>query len=397
MFKHKYTIRALWLALALLPLPAFAADACPGADAAAHAAREAGLRWKKMLDAREDDSDSDLSASDRQAIGAYKQALGAALDARLACSGEKTDPATLQRTLAAGLGWGKPSQFLRIDTQRRATPRPLMLVRLDFGIPCGDDNLLAGYAWERQRGWQRVLDWQSGDYKDISGAYGDGFSFAALPGGQVVVAYGTPWCTSNWSGFHAAVIAPADGAAAQRVLFQSETYYFRGDGVGVRLKEIPGGFELRARVSSLDPAVLVRTGIYRYRVHGDTVQRVQPAAVHGRDFVDEWLNVDDALARAWSDPAAADALVQARQGLREQCDALFRFGPLRACAGGKNRYQAEIELDDTSASEQPRDWTPHYWYALFRQERHGFTMLGLGKTPDAACTGPDLLAGRRDH
>jgi len=126
------------------------------------------------------------------------------------------------------------------------------------------------------------------------------------------------------------------------------------------------------------------------------VQRVQPAATNGRDFVDEWLGLDDALARAWSDPAAADAVLRARQGLRKQdkaIEALFSYDPVRACAGGKNRYQVEIELDDTTAGKQPKDRTPHHWYyALIRQEQNGFTMLGLSTTPDAASKGPNLMA-----
>ena len=402
MFRHRYRIPALWLALALLPLPALAADACPQADAAALAAREAGQRWRQIFDGRAEDSLYDLSAPEREAIGAYKRALAEAIDARLACSGEKIDPAALRRTLAAALNVAaqpappkdkaaSPDQLL-IEVERSAVPHPLILVRAGFAIPCGDDNLLAGYAWNSGH-WQRVLHWHSGDYQEVSGAYGDGFSFAALPGGQVVVAYGTPWCTSNWSHFRAAVIAPANGTAGQRVLFQMDADYFRDE--NIRLKKRPDGFELRAPVLSHDPGVLFRPGIFRYRVHGETVQRVQPAAANGRGFVDEWLGLDDVLARAWSDPAAADAVLQARQGLRKQdeaTEALFSYGPVRACAGGENRYQVEIELRDTTASKQWQDWPSYYWYALIRQEQNGFTMLGLSATPDAACKGPDLMA-----
>ena len=404
LFKHPYALPALWLALVLLPLPALAAGSCPKADAAAQTAREAGQRWRQMFDARAEDSLYDLSAPEREAIGAYKRALAEAIDARLACSGKTADPAALRRTLAAALNVAaqpaspkdnaaSPDQLL-IEVERSAAPRPLILVRAGFVIPCGDDNLLTGYAWKDGR-WQRVLHWHSGDYQEVSGAYGDGFSFAALPGGQVALAYGTPWCTSNWSHFRAAVIAPANGAAGQRVLFQLDADYFREE--NVRLAKRPAGFELRATVASRDGGVHSRPGIFRYRVHGETVQRVQPAAANGRDFVDEWLGLDDALARAWSDPAAADAVLRARQNFRDQekaTEALFSYGPVRACTGGKNRYQAEIEFDDTTASEQPEDWTPHYWYALIRQEKNGFTMLGLSRTPDAACKGPDLMAGK---
>jgi hypothetical protein len=263
-----------------------------------------------------------------------------------------------------------------------------MLVRAGFAIPCGDDNLLTGYAWQ-QGGWQRVLQWQRDDYQEVSGAYGDGFSFAALPGGQVVVATGTPWCTSIWSRFRAAVIAPASGAVPQRVLFQTETSYLREE--VLRLKKLPDGFEVRAPVASRDTDVFMRPGIFRFRVDGETVRRVQPAAANGRDFVDEWLGLADTLARAWSDSAAAAAALQARQNLMARfkaAEANISYGPVRACAGGKDRYQVEIELAG-AAAKPSQDW-----YALIRQEQNGFAMLRLGTAPDAACSGPDLMSKR---
>jgi len=402
MSKHPYAIPVLWLALVLLPLPALAAGSCPKADAAAQVAREAGQHWKKMLDAREDRNSictgGDLSVPDREAIRAYKRALGEAIDARLACSGDKIDPAALQRTLAAALGGGKPGEFLVIYAQRSAAPRPLMLVRANFGLPCGDDNLLLGYAW-RQGGWQRVLDWQSGDYEDISGAYGSGFSFVVLPGGQVVVAHGTPWWISFWSAFHADMIVPADGTAAQRVLFHMKSEYYMGDD-GFQLKKVPGGFELRAFVHATDVEKGTCLAIFRYRVDGETVRRVS-AATNGRGFVAEWLNLDyfdewsnpdESLARAWSDPAVADAVLQARRSLREQYEEgeKLLFHSVRACAGGKNRYQIKFRLYDTY-NHKPRQ----KWYALIRQEKNGFTMLGLGTTPDATCKSGDLMTKPR--
>ena len=401
---------ASFMALAVRALPAQAAaeptssltpvnGTCPEADAAARAAREAGQRLRKMLDVHDDADGNAVSAPEREAIGAYKRALADAIDARLACDDEKADPAVLQKTLAAALGAAArtaASGSLFIDVERGLAPRPLMLVRANFAIPCGDDNLLAGYAWQRG-GWRRVLDWQSGAYDMISGAYGDSFSFVALPGGQVVVAYGTPWCTSSWSVFHADVIMPANDAAAQRLLFHMETGYFRGDEVGIRLKKVADGFELRATVSSRDADVLTRPGIYRYRVDGDTVRRVQPAAANGRGFVDEWLGVDDILARDWSDSAdAAAASLPARQRLltaTKATDAYFSYGPVRACATAQDRYQVEMRVEkyaDAGKSVPP----PQKWYALIRQEKNGFAMLGLSTTADAACNGPDLMVKR---
>ena len=135
---------------------------------------------------------------------------------------------------------------------------------------------------------------------------------SALPGGQVAVVHGTSSCASRWSQFAADVVAPASGSTAQRAVFHSENSYVLDDNP-IRFKVRPDGFEVRATVGSMDSDVMTRPGIFRYRVDGDTVQRVQPVALNGRDFVDEWLKADDALAREWSEPAAAAAALKGRQ------------------------------------------------------------------------------------
>ncbi|MGU7772280.1 hypothetical protein ACV229_19165 [Burkholderia sp. MR1-5-21] len=390
---------ALMLSLACAaPAIALAAGACPTADTAARAALDAQHRLQQIPSPQSDDGGEDVTPAQRDAIRAYKQALVAAIDARLACSDEHVEPAALQRTLVAALGpAAKPappndsaSPFGSDPTvyvERAATPRPLILVRAGFSVACGDDNLLAGYAWDNG-GWRRVLRWQSGDLKDVSDAYGRGFEFAALPGGQVVAVHGTPWCTSTWTHFVADVIVPANGAAPQRTIFRiSEDYWLSED--NFRLKARPDGFDLRAMVHSNDFDVMWRPGIFRYRVDGDTVHRIQPAAANGRDFVDEWLKVDDALAREWSDPAAAAAALKARQALNEQIKGphmSLDYGPVRGCTAAKDRYQVEIGLTGKSGQSVGKR------YALIRQEPNGFTMLALRDTPEPTCRGANLMA-----
>lgn len=285
----------------------FAASPCPAADTAARAAVDAQHRVQQVRNPQGDRGGTvDVSLPLREALRAYKQALVGAIDARLACSEEHVEPAALKRTLAATLGVpAQPAQpktgesaFGRnpdVDVGRGGTTRPLLFVRAGFDIVCGDDNLLTAYAWENG-GWRRVLRWQADDYQDIGGARGGGFWFGALPGGQVAVVHGTPWCSSRWSRFGADVVAPANGTAAQRTLFHTDHGYVLDD-EALRFKIRPDGFEMRTTVGSRDGDVMTRTGIFRYRVDGDTVLRVQPVAVNGRDFVDEWLSVDDALTR----------------------------------------------------------------------------------------------------
>ncbi|KVO51174.1 hypothetical protein [Burkholderia stagnalis] len=396
------TLKRATLTLCLLAASsvAFAAGTCPAADTAARAALDAQRRLQQIPSPQSADGDAGVLPAQRDAIRAYKQALVGAIDARLACSDERIEPAALQRTLAAALtapaakpqSKGNDSPFgadLTVHVERAAAPRPVMFVRASFGITCGDDNLLAGYTWEGG-GWRRVLRWQADDYPDISGAYGGGYQFAPLPGGQILIVHGTPWCSSRWSVFGADVVMPAGGAAAQRTLFHLRQGYAIDDD-GVRVKARPDGFELRMTVGSLDSDVMTRAGIYRYRIDGDTVRRVQPAAANGRDFVDEWLKVDDALAREWSDPAAAAAALKARQALNERRkapDTSFAYGPVRGCSAAKDRYQVEIAL--TGKSDKPVATR----YALIRQEANGFTLLGLQDAPEPSCRGANLMPRR---
>nr|WP_239511315.1 hypothetical protein [Burkholderia sp. JP2-270] len=118
------------------------------------------------------------------------------------------------------------------------------------------------------------------------------------------------------------------------------------------------------------------------------MQRVQPAALNGRDFVDEWLKVDDALAREWSEPAAAAAVLKARQAFTAESkapDTGFAYGPVRGCSDSKDRFQAELDLTGKSGETVARR------YARIRQERIGFTMLGLRNSAEPACRGANLM------
>lgn len=387
----------LLCALLLLPDAASAAGACPAADTAARAAIDAQHRVQQVRNPPSDGPGVEISPPLRDALRTYKQALAGAIDARLACSDEQVDPAALKRTLAAALGVpARPVQpkdgesaFGRnpdVDVERGGTSRPLLFVRAGFDIACGDDNLLTAYAWENG-GWRRVLRWQADDYKDIGGAYGSGFWFSALPGGQVAVVHGTPWCASRWSQFAADVVAPANGPTAQRVLFHAENSYVLDENP-IRFKVRPDGFEVRATVSSMDSELLTRPGVFRYRVDGGTVQRVQPVALNGRDFVDEWLNVNDAQAREWSEPAAAAAALKGRQAFdkaRKAPGTGFEYGPVRSCSDSKDRFQVELDLTGNTGETVARH------YAQIRQERNGFTLLGLSTAAEPACRGANLM------
>ncbi|MBB4864303.1 hypothetical protein HNP46_003167 [Pseudomonas nitritireducens] len=345
----------------------------------------------------DNDADNTVAPVLSQAIEHYKQTLAEAFDAHLACAPATPDAAALQADLRQQLlpaaqpaSDGPPTEQDEIVVSLSDSPTPLLLVSGGFAIPCGTDNVLRGYRREGDT-WVRALDWQSGPYKDISGAYGDLYRYQRLANGDIALMHGTPWCTSRWSHLAVEVVRPASADQAQRTLLHTEHDYVR-DEQEVQLKARSDGFEWRAEVGSLDGDLLTRPGIFRYRQDGESFQRIQPAASNGRGFVDEWLRVDADLARAWADPASADASLAAREellGLNKRSGVTLAYTAVRGCKADPARFQVDIELD----SPQPLA-EGNQRFVSIRQQSNGFTLLGLGRSADPACNGPDLMARR---
>ncbi|WP_448678784.1 hypothetical protein [Pseudomonas nicosulfuronedens] len=384
----------------LLASAAAQAAQCPVAAPIDEAARTAYQAMQQaMASGFDDDADNTVSPALSQAIEHYKQTLADAFDAHLACARATPDLDALQADLRQRLlpaskpvsdgEVALPDQN-EIVVSPSDSPTPLLLVRGGFAIPCGTDNVLRGYRREGDS-WVRALDWQSGPYKDISGAYGDLFMLSRLASGDLALMHGTPWCTSRWSHLAVEVVRPATAEQVQRTLLHTEHGYVR-DEQEVQLKARPDGFEWRAEVGSLDGDLLTRPGIFRYRQDGESFQRIQPAASNGRGFVDEWLRVDTDLARAWADPAAADTALTAREELLElnkRSGVTLAYTAVRGCKADPTRFQVDIELD----SPQPLA-EGNQRYVGIRQQANGFTLLGLSRTPDPACNGRDLMAKR---
>lgn len=368
---------------------------CSAPVALEHAVASTQQELQRRLDERTGELDDALAPPLVAAMDAYKESLAAAIDAQLACSDETVAADALQATLAARLAPSNGAaentdESIRLVVRRDDAPAPMLLVNAGFDIPCGDDNLLLGYSRENGR-WVRSLDWRSSGYGEISGANGDFFRHLRLPGGQLVIAHGTPWCTSRWSRLSIDVVQPRQGDQPQRVLDHVEHGYVR-DEVETRLKAVADGFELRTEVGMLDVDILTRPGILRYRLEGDALHRVQPAAKSGRDFVDEWLQVGADTAREWSEPDSASESLLARErllALEARRDVTLNYGAVRGCGPAPQRFQVEVEL----TSEQPLEGGEHRYLAI-RQEPGGFTLLSVSDAADPACQGPDLMARR---
>jgi hypothetical protein len=343
-----------------------------------------------------DEADTDVKPDAQAQIRALKQGWIAAADARLACSAIKPDLAALQTDLQPDpgprAGAGGPGAEVHVE---QPTDYPgLMVVTLKYGLGCGDDTILLVYALSPTGIWQRVIDWHSGDYAEISGAFGDFFTWAIVPAGgspdwRMVVAHGHPWCTSRWSGFDLDVLKPGSESGLSRSLFHLGDGYVRGD-IEPKLSARRDGFDLRLQVGTGETDRMTRLGIFRYRLTGDSAERVQPIAMNGRDFVNAWLQLP------WSDAArfAAPANLPA---LKERQDAVsghiksktaesgddFAFGPVRACSDDPHHFQVQNGGDDAPAT-----------YYQIQSGDNGFTMLAASTKPDPQCRGADLM-GRK--
>jgi hypothetical protein len=262
-----------------------------------------------------------------------------------------------------------------------------VFVDIGFSISCGEDHMLLVY--ERRRGsWQEVIRWQSGKYNEISGAFGDFFEYVLVPGGTsgdwaLAVAHGRPWCTSRWSSFALDLVAPGSSGVSQRRLLHREEEYVRDSEVTMHTE--PQGFEMRMNTGDLDVDIMTRSTVRRYRVTGDSVRRVQPIALNGRDFVDEWLQSDWTDAARWSDSKESEQLRQNHDAIFNQRNdtehiVSYTYGPVSACSDNPKHFQVELD----------RNPGANLFYQIL-ENGNGYTMSAVSEISDARCTGRDLM------
>ena len=272
----------------------------------------------------------------------------------------------------------------------------IVAVQVSFDVDCGEDNILAIY--ERKNGeWQRSLLWQSGDYDEISGAFGDFLEYRLIPNGgpngwALAVAHGHPWCSSDLSAFDVDVLGPVRGSSSPTVLFHANEGYRRFD-PQPEMRQTPDGFALRLDINTIETGVLFRLAIYRYRVQGGTVERVQPIANNGRDFVDGWLQSPWVDAAKWSSQDSIASLQMEHKRFadsRKPDDSpMLSYGPVTRCSDSKAHFQMELvaeRWDGKAAHPLPST------YFQIQQGANSFTMLSASETPDPHCGGGDLMA-----
>jgi hypothetical protein len=132
--------------------------------------------------------------------------------------------------------------------------------------------------------------------------------------------------------------------------------------------------------------IMTRPAIFRDELVGETLRRIQPIAMNGRDFVDEWLASNWSDAKRWADSAHLDLLRQIRDEMDEHWKSttsarpLYTFGPVCACTLSANHFQVELDRDPGAPS-----------FFQIEQGRNSFTMLSVADKADPSCKGLDIM------
>lgn len=410
LLRMKRILATAWLLLGIASGCA-AQEPCSQSARAASAAA-AAIRQQLRAVKPATDMDTNIPAAAQTLIPQLKAALVQAAKGTMACHDATIDPKALENEIATTLNANPPqpppnSVVMNGDPRYPewlseeygsnllvsvARPQPQLLsIQFQFHIECGNDTVWI--AFEQQGGkWQQKLLWQAQAYTEISGAFGDFFLAGILiPNSahpedwRAVAAHGNPWCTSRFSKFSVAVLAPAANGQA-RVVWQTDREYSRGDFAPI-LRSTANTFELRLHDDEMrfDPEnAFERLVIYRYQVAGDNVTRVEPIAANGRGFVEEWLSMPWGEAAGQTAPEAVAGLRTIHEhiaDLDKNPDTYVRVtsGPVRSCLT-KRHYEVEMEADPGGPG----------FYAI-AEVPNGYMMMSYGTTHDERCNGPDLM------
>jgi len=401
------------LLIFLLAPFAHADQPCPQPDLHTAAQQVKAVRAQLLAFKVQSEQDEAVPESLQAQIRKFKDSLGSLADAELRCVAPNADPKIIEARLAKLLGANKPVKEEVYDpkkppqldhiygdgiTVKVTTPTKsphLFVVEFRFDIACSFDSVLLVYE-PREGHWQQSLRWQSGNYDDVSGAFGDFFQYQVLQqknsaGWLLVAGHGNPWCSSNMSGFGVDVLQPVQSARPRALFHKDITYSRATDPV---MKQTTDGFELRMEVYTPDTTLITRPGIYRYRVTATEFERVQPIALNGRDFVDEWLQSPWSDSKNWSATTGLPQLEAVHPKFEFLEDPKtkdwpsFTYGPVRTCSDSKAHFQVELD-EEWFENQKTRPDKPTYFQ--IQTGINSFTMLSASAQPDPHCTGPDIM------
>jgi hypothetical protein len=231
------------LILLLTPL-AHASQPCVQPDLHIAAQQAKAIQTQLLAFKLQREMDESVPAPLQVQIRAFKDSLSLLADATLQCAPVTADPKAIQSRLVKLLDANKPvkdeiydpdkppqldriyGDGITVKVTAPANVPHMFLVEFSFDIACGSDSLLLAYEWGNGR-WRRTIRWQSTDYDDVSGAFGDFFQYHVLPqteaaGWLLVVGHGHPWCASNMSSYHFDVLRPIQSAGDPQVLFRKD-------------------------------------------------------------------------------------------------------------------------------------------------------------------------------
>jgi len=418
-----------FLLISLLSLTAHfcAQDDCSPTALSQAAAQVLALQ-KELGQAQVGESDTDVPPLVADKITKLKDALVRAADAALACTKPSVDPTELQKDMVRVLHAnqteydGNPNisrddprfvklpgyygHNLRVQVSRQSGAVGILEIQFSFDIECGDDNMLLAYGLRNGK-WVQALRWQSPPLKSVSDAFGDFFLSTILlgpsalesgtPKWRIVVAHGTPWCTSRFSSFKIDVLTPGPDPASPKVLWHTERGYSRGD-FDTRLKSSGSTFELRLNSPCMNADSYERHVIYRYSVdENQAVHRIEPIATNARGFVEEWLYSPWSESRDFSE---ADHAAELKE-VHDQFDlpsndskyVSHSYGPVRACAApGIFQVQIDSTLEKIVPGKPGGDSKPlpsRYFHV--REVKDGYLMLSAPTMPDLTCAGANLM------
>ena len=416
--------RLSWLVLLCGMVPCGAQTPCSSAALADVAKQIHGIQ-DELKYIQVDGIDTRVPPAARDQLTRLKSALSCSADSALAHAGPPVDPLAIQNRLteilsadSSGravvtnerlfLGTGAdPVPYgpdLSVRVSRSPNAAPLLVVDFSFDIECSDDHVLLVYTL-RNGAWRRLMRWQAPPLKEISDAFGDFFVWTILTGSggadssvRIVVAHGTPWCTSRFSGFKIDVLSAGSDPDSAMVVWHTERGYSRGDFIPT-LRSWGDVFELRVNENAFDIDEFERRVIYRYRVDKDQgVRRIEPLAIHARGFVEEWLTAPWPEAASFSAEEAASELKAIHDAFTKPDDLnrgfmAHRHGPVRACiAPGTFQVQVSSTLEKFVPGKpggESRTLPSHFFHV--REAQDGYVMLSAPTEPDPTCRGADLM------
>lgn len=277
-----------------------------------------------------------------------------------------------------------------VNIHRPSGHKELIAATTEVSVHCGSDSSL--YLFRRDgAGWRLVLADESNGYEQVNGAR-ERFDFRVSPPDArgdflVVAADVNPWCTSNWQMMRYRVLRVGDEAYRPRVVLKGDHSLFLGTELeGFRLDADADTFTLRFdSYQHLDPGRLVRSHVLKFRIDGESAERVAPVAFKPEDFADEWAQMKWDEAERWSEPSRLGGLKGWHAKLNADgkgfsgSEILF----VKPCGRAAGEWQVGVEV---YSDDDPARLPPKLYFTVARV-RGSFLMRGVSDAPGRACAG----------